>query len=281
MRPTGFIAVCCAASSLLSCGESAAPFPTGSLSVTINAPAGITPSVMVSGAGGYHETLTATQTLSGLAVGSYTVSAASVRKANPIVATVYRATVTGGAATVSAGATATASATYAAQPGSGALWVSNLGGFSVVAYTAAQLEASTGAAPATALATGGAPAGVALDTSGNLWVGSLGSTVVEFTASQLGASGSPTPAVTLTETGPFEDEPISLAFDAGGSLWLANAGNNTVVAFTASQLGASGSPTPAVTLSTTGTGSLNGPESLAFDASGNLWVGNGGNPTVV
>jgi hypothetical protein len=56
----------------------------------------------------------------------------------------------------------------------------------------------------------------------------------------------------------------------------------TVVEFTASQLGASGSPTPAVTLSTTGTGNFAfEPTGLAFDASGNLWVASGNGALVV
>jgi sugar lactone lactonase YvrE len=270
---------------LVGCGSSGGTGPSGagSLTVTITAPAGVTPSVTVSGPAGYRQSLSATQTLSGLAVGNYTVTAASVAVSNPIVATVYAGTVTGETATVSAGATATASVSYAARPGSGALWVANSNGSTVVAYTAAQLGASTGAAPATALTTGAGAiqSGVAFDAGGNLWVASYSNnTVVEFTASQLGASGSPAPAVTLSATGGSLNRPTTLAFDASGTLWVGNVGSNTVVAFTASQLGASGSPAPAVTLSATG-GSLNNPIALAFDVSGTLWVTNDVSSTVV
>jgi hypothetical protein len=56
------------------------------------------------------------------------------------------------------------------------------------------------------------------------------------------------------------------------------------VEFTKAQLSASGSPTPAVTISATKVGtykSLDGPYSLAFDSSGDLWVENfNGNTTV-
>jgi sugar lactone lactonase YvrE len=321
-----------AALALGGCSSSSGPTAptTGSLTVTITAPAGVTPSVAVTGPGGYHRTLSATDTLSGLAVGSYTVTAATVRGANPIVATVYTATVTGGAATVVAGATAAASVSYAARPGSGALWVANLGGNTVGGYSAAQLAASTAAAPATALgsgasriafdaggnlwvtdvgdrvvefaasqlATSGRPTpavtlsadghgslffaeGLAFDASGNLWVVNPSNTVVEFAANQLAASGSPTPAVTLSDTGGSLNTPVNLAFDVSGNLWIANHENSTLVEFAKSQLGASGSPTPAVTLSDDGSGSLSGPIGLAFDASGNLWVASNRDSTVV
>ena len=247
---------------------------TGSLTVTITAPAGVTPTVTVSGPGGYQQSLSATQTLSGLAPGSYTVTAASVTVANPIVAAVYDATVTGGPATVTAGATAAASVSYAARPGTGALWVVTLGDlFSssrVVEFAASQLAASGSPTPAVTLsATGGSlnrPGLLAFDASGNLWVANGGNhTVVEFAASQLGASGSPTPTVTVSATSGSLNNPAGLAFDASGNLWVANAGtSNTVVEFVASQLAASGSPTPTVTVSTT-IGSLTLPIGLAFD----------------
>ena len=73
-----------------------------------------------------------------------------------------------------------------------------------------------------------------------------------------------------------------IAFDATGRLWVANGNNsqNTVVAFSPSQLAATGSPTPAVTLSASA-GSLANPTGLAFDASGNLWVANTTAPSIV
>ncbi len=259
-----------------------APSPkTGSLTVTITAPRGVTPGVNVSGPGGYSQNLSATQTLTGLAVGSYTVSASEGVVSTPIIVTLYEPTVTAVSVTVSAGATASTSVSYALRPGSGALWVTNTTGLTVVAYSGAQLGASTGAAPVTALATGGAPFGATFDAAGNLWVANpamVNSTVIEFNASQLGASGTPTPAVTLS--GAALNGAEGLAFDFRGNLWVANTGNSTVIKFSANQLGASGSPTPALTLSATG-GSLNNPVGLAFDGNGNLWVANYTSSTVV
>jgi len=334
--------------------DSTGPPPPGSgiFAVTITAPASVTPSVTVSGPGGYHQTLTATKTLTGLAPGAYTVAGGPVLVPHPIVATVYDATVTGGTALLSNGATATASASYAARPGTGALWVGSRAGgagsfkSALLGYSATQLEASTSAAPAITVVPGApentAPAAAAFDSGGTLWaamnydnqvvnvgtaiafglnelqqaasapypldplvsltvtsgareflqgiaVGAGGSvwvsnntasTIVEFTPSQFGEAVSPTPAVTLSASSGSLSGPAGLAFDANGNLWVANGTSNTVVQFAASQLAASGSPTPTVTLGATN-GSLGGPFCLAFDARGNLWVTNTNASTVV
>jgi 6-phosphogluconolactonase (cycloisomerase 2 family) len=94
------------------CGGSSSPGPSagqGSLSVSIGGlPAGASGDVAVSGPAGYSQKLTATQTLTGLAVGNYSVSATDV----PSGSTSYSAAVTGSPASVSAGATATVAVAY-------------------------------------------------------------------------------------------------------------------------------------------------------------------------
>lgn len=88
---------------------------TGALTVTISGlPGGVLASVNVSGPGGYSQNVTATTTLTGLAPGSYTVTAGNVTSGP----TTYVPTPTSQTPTVSNGATASAAVAYA--PGAGA-----------------------------------------------------------------------------------------------------------------------------------------------------------------
>ncbi len=88
------------------------PAPTtGALTVTIASPGGA--AVQVTGPASYSRALTATETLSGLTPGAYSVVAASVNSATYD----YAPTAAQQQATVVAGATATATVTYAATTG--------------------------------------------------------------------------------------------------------------------------------------------------------------------
>lgn len=278
---------------LIGCGSSGSTGPTpsvGRLRVTIT-PEVLTANVTVAGPNGYMQVVTGTATLSDLAPGSYSVTATSVTGPHPVVGTTdYTPTVTGGAATVTAGSTAEATVTYAALPGgSGALWVANLAASTVVAFEAERLGASTGAAATISISTGDVQYGAAFDSDGDLWVAQTSADrVAEFRANTLLASGNPAPAVVLsTNAGSVTpptpaslEAPVGLAFDAAETLWVSNYENNTVVAFAPSQLAVSGTPTPAVTL-TANAQSLNQPAGLAFGANGSLWVANTLQNTVV
>lgn len=125
------------------------------------------------------------------------------------------------------------------------------------------------------------PRGMAFDKNGNLWVTSGGDIVgagtagddllLAFTPAQLQAGGNQTPSVVLTSTS-FVN-PVAVAFDADGGLWVSNTGtfggsnNGSIIKLNPANLSASGSVTAATTIS-----GLDSPTGLAFDPSGNLWV---------
>src|SRR5260370_15914927 len=116
-----------AAVALITCvacgGSSPTPHPPGSLVVTITGlPGGANASVTVTGPNGFNQALTATQTLTNLTAGAYTVTANNVTAAPYS----YSGTVTGSPATVTASASASATVTYAAITGALQVTISGL-----------------------------------------------------------------------------------------------------------------------------------------------------------
>ncbi len=161
---------------------------------------------------------------------------------------------------------------------SGDLWVTVIAesgsSSSVVEYTPGQLTGSANPAPTVALSESGEPTSLTFDSSGGLWVANSDLSdpdLIEIAASDLGTSGDPTPAVVLSPSVQNLSEPEGMAVDQSGDLWVANAGNGSLVEFTSAQLSASGNPTPVETIT-----GLDNPLSLAFDADGDLWVSNCG-----
>ncbi|HKI56200.1 MAG TPA: hypothetical protein VKB31_03545, partial [Trueperaceae bacterium] len=94
------------------------PAGNDGLTVTVNAPSGVTADITVTGPNGYSHALTATTTLSNLADGSYTVTAASVTSGG----TTYDPTPVSQTVGLSGGNTGTATVVYQAQ-GTGSLTV--------------------------------------------------------------------------------------------------------------------------------------------------------------
>jgi sugar lactone lactonase YvrE len=166
------------------------------------------------------------------------------------------------------------------------LWVAN--GTTVLEYIPSQLTAGVVNAAPHLMITGGAvgtPQGVTFDSSGNLWVMDPGATVngtantpalLKFSAMQLTAlatTDSPEPVAIITSTSlAFPQQSV---FDSKGNQWVTDHNNNTVLVFTASQLGATGTnaTVPAVIISSA---AFNGPLGIVFDSAGNLWVANNG-----
>jgi hypothetical protein len=171
---------------------------------------------------------------------------------------------------------------------SGNLWVVSNNSSQVYKYAKSQLASSGGPTPQTTISDFPSTPifGVAFDAVGDLWVSTVKS-VVEFSKAEL-ATAHPSPSLTISSTGGAQ-----LVFDPSGDLWMVTGGGpdcfgtpctNEVVELTKAQLSISGSPTPAVTISSTmagASGSLYGPYSLAFTSSGDLWVENFNNDTTV
>ena len=163
----------------------------------------------------------------------------------------------------------------------GNLWAPLAYADTVVELGSGQLTASGSPTPAVVLsATNPAPInnpyGVAVDGAGDLWEANfVGGTLAMFTPAQVAAGGAPVPSVVITGI----NNPTGLAFDRAGDLWVVDYSAGTLSELTPAQLATSGSPTPAVTLTTDGT-SLGGPEELAIDAAGDVWVSASGTDRV-
>jgi sugar lactone lactonase YvrE len=169
----------------------------------------------------------------------------------------------------------------------GNLWVANEDDSEILEFTPSQLATSGSPIPNTIVTSGDlhSPVGIAFDGQGALWIANDSSSeVVSFTAKQLQAGGAQPATVVLTSNGSNSlDTCQPVAFDRKGNLWVGNLESTapeslgSVVAFSPSQLSASGSPDPIVTITPTpvgATSSIQHPTGLAFDRGGNLWVAN-------
>jgi hypothetical protein len=96
--------------------------------------------------------------------------------------------------------------------------------------------------------------------------------LLEYTSEQLHSSGKPVPAAVIEP--PTQEEingRITLTFDRMGNLWESSF--DGIFEYTAAQLAAAVQTDPFQTLQIGGTWpDLIDPSSIAFDASGNLWV---------
>jgi streptogramin lyase len=143
---------------------------------------------------------------------------------------------------------------------SGNAWVTNEAGFSVV-----KAPSPTQAFATTSYNTGGllAPRGISIDRSGNVWIANTGANnVVELTSGGTPASGSPFSSGGISA-------PVAIANDSGGNAWIANFNGNSITELSSAGAASGSSPI-------TGSGALDGPTSIALDASGRVAVANAG-----
>src|ERR1700687_5394733 len=94
---------------------------TGAIQLTITGLPSGNANVVVTGPGGFTQTVTATQLLGTLVPGTYTVTVNQVRVSGTIVDKAYVGT--GGTAAVAAGSTATSAVAYSLVAGTGKLWL--------------------------------------------------------------------------------------------------------------------------------------------------------------
>ena len=254
---------------------------TGSLKVVVSGlPSGVSGAALVTGPGGYSHTVTSTTTLN-VAPGTYAVSGAAVRGTDAIVPVVYDASTSSPSVNVTANVAASTTVTYASRAGSGHLWVPMYSTLEAQSYVNADLVTSGPPGPDVTLgSSSNYGEALAFDGDGNMWVADYNGDVFEYAVADLGTSGSPAPAVTIDLTG-YGSAFYALAFDASGDLWVSAYDTSQILMFTPSQLAAGGVQSATVVLDATSGGSIAGPGSIAFDASGALWVGNYDNDTLV
>jgi sugar lactone lactonase YvrE len=250
---------------------------TGTLVVNVvGLPTGLDAKVSVSGPTGAAQPVTATKTFTGTAAGTYAVTADKVVAPDPIVRTVYSATISSTTTCVANGTTQTVTVTYAPIATSNKIWVATSNasdGRNSVGIASAGLAATGSPAASAAVA---APTGrhVVFDRDGNYW--SNGGTVsdpmiVRVPAASFATSGSAQPDRKIDIKGlEFCNGSVALAFDKSGALWYGASCKKALFKLGPDQLQASGAVTAALQIALPGE-----VQGLAFDKNGNLWVGTG------
>ncbi len=251
--------------------------PVGNLAIAVGLPpgSGLRPRVTVTGPRGFARVVSASETLYGLAVGNYRVTAGTELVAGRIVTVAYVARIVGSPAVIVAGGTARVEVNYAVRRGSGQLWVAGGSMARLRAYSGAQLETSGTVTSSIQIESGGG-FGAALGGDGDLWVAGDPFTLLKYAAAHLESGGLPDVRLGTGSRGGVLDYLSGMAFDAAGNLWLASNPppgpdqNRRILKFAASTLRVSDpNPIPEVTLRGT---SFWHPVALAFDRGGNLWA---------
>jgi 6-phosphogluconolactonase (cycloisomerase 2 family) len=118
------------------------------------------------------------------------------------------------------------------------------------------------------------PWGVALDSSGNVYVtNSSGNSVTEYAA---GANGNVSPLATISGSNTQFNMPGGIALDAGNNIYVSNYSSQTVEVFVA---GANGNASPVQLISGSNT-NLSEPLGIAVDGAENIYVASSHNASV-
>jgi sugar lactone lactonase YvrE len=114
-----------------------------------------------------------------------------------------------------------------------------------------------------------------------LWAASGSSpTVLRLAPDQLTASATVAPRTAVFVSNAELIEPLGIAFDRSGTLWVASHSDSVLAGFRPDAVARSGATTASIVIRPSG-GSLSGPAGLAFDAAHRLWVSNADNGTIV
>jgi sugar lactone lactonase YvrE len=166
--------------------------------------------------------------------------------------------------------------------------------FAGIASTPGSLDSATGAANLRN------PYGIAVDSSGNVFVADQGNNIIRkitSTGAVTTFAGAVGAATTADENGPALpagsadgtgtsasfNQPTGIAVDSSGNVYVSDTGNDTIRKITSAGAVTTLAGSPGAVGSTDGTGSaarFNAPSGLAVDGGGNVYVADAGNSTV-